>query len=120
MKKIAGQKNYYKVLEIDRNASKREIKKAYRKLAKQWHPDKYDGNDKEGALKKMNEINEAYEILKNDELRGRFDNGDDPNVFYINFRINPKITDSILTNFFNRDIIINNSTVTKDFILTFK
>ncbi|RKO90819.1 hypothetical protein BDK51DRAFT_15330, partial [Blyttiomyces helicus] len=78
--KQAGAKDYYKVLGVPRSASKREIKKAWRKLAQVWHPDVYRGDMPADAVeKKMGEINEAYEVLNNDELRARFDNGDDPN-----------------------------------------
>jgi len=77
--KQAGQKNYYKVLGVSRDASTRDIKKAFRKLAQRWHPDKVPDSEKEIATKKMGEINEAYDVLKDDELRSRFDNGDDPN-----------------------------------------
>lgn len=73
-------KDYYKVIGVSRDASDREIKKAYRKLTKQYHPDKYRGDmTKEEIEKKMSTINEAYEVLSNPELRERFDNGDDPN-----------------------------------------
>ncbi|ORX92117.1 TPR-like protein [Basidiobolus meristosporus CBS 931.73] len=73
-------KDYYKVLGVNRSATKREIKKAYRKLAGQWHPDKYKGDlSPDAVAKKMSEINEAYEVLSDDELRARFDHGDDPN-----------------------------------------
>ncbi|KAJ3073175.1 hypothetical protein HDU98_002051 [Podochytrium sp. JEL0797] len=73
-------KDYYKVLEVPRSASKKEIKKAFRKLAQQWHPDKYEGElTEEDVLKKMSSINEAYEVLSDDEKRAQFDNGVDPN-----------------------------------------
>ncbi|KAH0609541.1 uncharacterized protein H6S33_013027 [Morchella sextelata] len=73
-------KDYYKVIGVSRDASDREIKKAYRKLTKQYHPDKYRGDmTGEEVEKKMSSINEAYEVLSNPELRERFDNGDDPN-----------------------------------------
>jgi len=75
----AGLKNYYKVLGVDKQASKNQIKKSYRNLAKAWHPDKYSGDDPKGAAKRYNDITEAYDVLSNDELRARFDNGDDPN-----------------------------------------
>lgn len=55
----------YKVLEISPGADKEEIKKAYRRMAKKYHPDLHP-NDKEAA-EKMNEINEAYDILSNPE-----------------------------------------------------
>jgi len=54
-------------LGVPRSASKKEIKRAFRKLAQQWHPDKYRGDfDKEKVIKKMSEINQAYEVLSND------------------------------------------------------
>ena len=74
-------KDYYKVLGLTRDASDKEIKSAYRKLTKQFHPDKaaLQGVSKEDAEKKMGTINEAYEILRDPELKARFDRGDDPN-----------------------------------------
>ena len=59
----ASRKDYYKILGVSRKASQVEIKKAYRKLAQQWHPDRIDEKDKEMAQKKMAEINEAYEVI---------------------------------------------------------
>jgi DnaJ family protein C protein 3 len=73
-------KDYYKVLGVSRDADAREIKKAYRKLTKQYHPDKYRGDlSADQVQKKMSEINEAYEVLSDPALKERFDNGDDPN-----------------------------------------
>ncbi|KAJ0339157.1 hypothetical protein COL154_010165 [Colletotrichum chrysophilum] len=74
-------KDYYKVLGVSHDADERQIKQAYRKLSKLYHPDKAakQGLTKEEAEKKMAVINEAYEILSNPELRERFDRGDDPN-----------------------------------------
>ncbi|KTW29200.1 hypothetical protein T552_01156 [Pneumocystis carinii B80] len=72
--------NYYKVLGVKRDATLKEIKAAYRKMAKIYHPDKYRGNmSKEEVLRKMENINEAWNVLSNPELRQRYDNGDDPN-----------------------------------------
>jgi DnaJ family protein C protein 3 len=75
------QKDYYKILNVQRDADEREIKKAYRKLSKEFHPDKAvsRGVPKEESEKKMAAINEAYETLKDPELRARVDRGDDPN-----------------------------------------
>ncbi|KAI8908378.1 hypothetical protein EDD86DRAFT_191604 [Gorgonomyces haynaldii] len=82
--KQAGMRDYYKILDVPRSATTKEIKKAYRKLAQQWHPDKYKGDlTNEQVQKKMAEINTAYEVLGNDELRERYDSGDDPNVIYL-------------------------------------
>jgi DnaJ family protein C protein 3 len=79
--KRSKQKDYYKVLGVSRDADEREIKKAYRKLSKQFHPDKASsaGITPEEAQTKMASINEAYEVLSDPELKQRFDNGDDPN-----------------------------------------
>jgi DnaJ homolog subfamily C member 3 len=75
------EKDYYKVLGVSRDADEREIKRAYRKMTLQYHPDKVAqlGGSKEEAEKKMASINEAYEVLSNPELKQRFDMGDDPN-----------------------------------------
>ncbi|KAL8971775.1 MAG: hypothetical protein Q9183_000890 [Haloplaca sp. 2 TL-2023] len=74
-------KDYYKVLNVPNDADDRQIKRAYRTLTKQYHPDKTQaqGVPKEEAEKKMAGINEAYEVLSDPELRARFDRGDDPN-----------------------------------------
>src|SRR3989344_8181367 len=61
-------KNYYDILGIDKQASKDEIKKAFRKLAHQYHPDKSGGNSD-----KFKEVNEAYTILSDDNKRAQYD-----------------------------------------------
>ena len=61
-------KDYYKILEVNKNASKDEIKKAFRKLAHKHHPDKSNGDEK-----KFKEINEAYQTLSNDNKRAQYD-----------------------------------------------
>ncbi len=63
--------DYYKVLGVDRNATQNQIKKAYRKLARKYHPD-VNPND-ESAKKKFQEINEAYEVLSDPEKRKKYD-----------------------------------------------
>ncbi|KAF9425020.1 hypothetical protein BGZ94_007922 [Podila epigama] len=78
--KQSQQKDYYKILGVPRSATEREIKKAFRKQALQWHPDTYRGDmTPEQVEKKMASLNEAYEVLSDPELRQRFDNGEDPN-----------------------------------------
>ncbi|SLM37141.1 Tetratricopeptide-like helical domain [Lasallia pustulata] len=74
-------KDYYAVLGVSRDADERTIKRAYRQMTKQHHPDKAIGQgvSKEDAEKKMAAINEAYEVLSNPELKERFDRGEDPN-----------------------------------------
>lgn len=79
--KRSKQKDYYKVLGVTRDADERDIKRAFRKLTVQNHPDKatQNGITQEEAQKKMAAINEAYEVLSDPELKARFDRGDDPN-----------------------------------------
>jgi len=61
-------KDFYKTLEVDKNASKEEIKKSFHKLAHKYHPDKNKGDDK-----KFKEINEAYQTLSDDKKRASYD-----------------------------------------------
>lgn len=79
--KRSKQKDYYKVLGVNRDADERTIKRAYRSLTKIHHPDKAvsQGVSKEEAEKNMAAINEAYEVLSDPELKTRYDGGDDPN-----------------------------------------
>jgi DnaJ homolog subfamily A member 2 len=62
----------YNILEIEPNSTESEIKKAYRKMATIWHPDKHKTN-KEIATEKFKEINEAYEVLSNKDKRKLYD-----------------------------------------------
>jgi curved DNA-binding protein len=66
------QKDYYQILNVPREASDDDIKKAYRKLAMLWHPDKNPGKEKM-ANEKFKEINEAYAVLGNPEKRKQYD-----------------------------------------------
>lgn len=62
------QKDYYKILGIERNSTQDEIKRAYRKLAHEFHPDKKGGDEQ-----KFKEINEAYQILSDEDKRSQYD-----------------------------------------------
>ncbi|WP_422444122.1 molecular chaperone DnaJ [Thermoanaerobacterium sp. DL9XJH110] len=66
-----AKKDYYEILGVSRDASEEEIKRAYRKLARQYHPDV--NKDDKDAAEKFKEINEAYEVLKDPEKRARYD-----------------------------------------------
>ena len=68
---MAEKRDYYEVLEVTKTATVEEIKKAYRKKAIQYHPDKNPG-DKE-AEEKFKEAAEAYDVLSNPEKRSRYD-----------------------------------------------
>ncbi len=80
---MADKRDYYEVLGVDKNASADEIKKAYRKLAKKYHPD-LNPDDKEGAEAKFKEASEAYEVLSDADKKARYDQfghaGVDPNA----------------------------------------
>lgn len=64
-------KDFYEVLGVSRSADAAEMKKAYRKLAMQFHPDRNPGDD--AAEKKLKEINAAYDVLKDDQKRAAYD-----------------------------------------------
>ena len=65
--------NLYEILEVSEKASKEVIDKAYHVLAKKYHPDLQKDSDKKIAEEKMKQINEAYEILGNEEKRKQYD-----------------------------------------------
>jgi molecular chaperone DnaJ len=67
---MADKRDYYEVLEVDRNASKEDLKRAYRQMARKYHP---DVNTNDGADERFKEINEAYEVLSNDNSRAAYD-----------------------------------------------
>ena len=64
-------RDYYELLGVDKKASDADIKKAYRKLAKKYHPDLHP--DDKDAHEKFSEINEAYEVLSDPEKRKKYD-----------------------------------------------
>jgi molecular chaperone DnaJ len=63
-------RDYYEVLEVERTASKEDLKKAYRRLARRYHP---DVNSEDGSDERFKEINEAYEVLSNEDSRAAYD-----------------------------------------------
>ncbi|EKX41806.1 hypothetical protein GUITHDRAFT_74529 [Guillardia theta CCMP2712] len=65
-------RDYYEVLGVQKSAEKRDIEKAYKKLALKWHPDK-NPDRPQHAEKMFKEINEAYQILTDDQKRARYD-----------------------------------------------
>lgn len=67
------EKNYYEILEVDVKASKEIIEKAFKVLAKRYHPDTQSDDKKAWAEEKFKELNEAYEVLSNDESRKNYD-----------------------------------------------
>ncbi len=68
---MSTQRDYYDILEIDKNASESEIKKAYRKKAMKFHPDRNKGDA--DAEKKFKEASEAYEVLRDPQKKARYD-----------------------------------------------
>lgn len=113
--------DYYKILQVDKNANDHDLKKAYRKLAMKWHPDK-NPNNKKDAEDKFKQISEAYEVLSDPQKRAIYDQygeeglkgqvpppdaggpggatffqtGEAPNVF----RFHPRNADDIFAEFF--------------------
>ncbi len=75
-KKSDDPNDYYKILGVNKDASEGEIKKAYRKLALKWHPDK-NPNNREEAEEKFKKINEAYSVLSDKNKRRQYDRGGD-------------------------------------------
>merc|ERR1719510_2580331 len=77
--KQAQKRDYYKILGVRRTARKKEITKAYRKLAQIWHPDNFqDEDEKKRAEKKFMDIAAAKEVLTDEAMRQKFDRGEDP------------------------------------------
>ncbi|KAL3830176.1 hypothetical protein ACJIZ3_018978 [Penstemon smallii] len=110
--------DYYKVLQVDRSAKDDDLKKAYRKLAMKWHPDK-NPNSKKEAEAKFKQISEAYDVLSDPQKRAVYDQygeeglkgqvpppgaGGFPGGMdgggSTNFRFNPRSADDIFSEFF--------------------
>ena len=65
-----GNKDYYKILGVDRGVQQEDLKKTYKKLSKQYHPDKKGGNEE-----RFKEISEAYNVLGDEQKRREYDMG---------------------------------------------
>lgn len=65
--------DYYEILGLGRDASEKEIKSAYRRLARKWHPDLRPAHEKTEASEQFKRVNEAYEVLKDPEKRAQYD-----------------------------------------------
>jgi molecular chaperone DnaJ len=100
-----AKKNYYDILGVSKTASQDEIKKAYRKIAIKYHPDKNQGNKE--AEEKFKEASEAYSVLGDAEKRKEYDNPMSTSNFesgfkYGDFNFRNMNVDEILNSFFNR------------------
>ena len=73
---MAGRPDYYKILGVGKNASEEEIKKAYRKLARQYHPDRNHGDKR--AEERFKEVSQAHDVLSDPEKRKAYDRGTGP------------------------------------------
>ncbi|KAL5721041.1 hypothetical protein ACHQM5_013648 [Ranunculus cassubicifolius] len=109
--------DYYKILQVDRNASDDDLKKSYRKLAMKWHPDKNPNNKKE-AEAKFKTISEAYDVLSDSQKRAIYDQYGEEGLKgqvppqtaggysaqdaggHTTFRFNPRSADDIFSEFF--------------------
>jgi DnaJ-class molecular chaperone with C-terminal Zn finger domain len=67
-----SQRDYYEVLGVDKGADEAKIKKAYKRLAMKYHPDR-NGDDKAGAEKKFKEVRKAYDVISNPQKRSAYD-----------------------------------------------
>ena len=100
MYRTSNDRDYYEVLGVTKHDNPEQIKKAFKKLAIKWHPDKNPDN-KEYAKQKFRDIAEAYEILSDAKKRAEFDNyGFQPKRNKNTHRYNFEDADNLFKNFF--------------------
>ena len=109
-------KNYYEILEVDKNASDEVIKVAYKSLVKKYHPDLKEGQEKQNAENKIKEINEAYDILSDKFKKSEYDENlinenisteEYNNILNENIKLKKEL--NYLKNVYNRSYNRNNS-----------
>ena len=92
---MAEKRDYYEVLGVSKGASDDEIKKAFRKMSKKYHPD-LNPNNKE-AEKKFKEVNEAYQVLSDPEKKSKYDHSDTQVLTRTSERAAVALTAAVLT-----------------------
>jgi len=77
--KKSKRKDYYKVLDVSKTGDEQAIKKAYKKMALKWHPDRHNTNEemREKAESMFKDIGEAFSVLNDPQKKHRYDNGED-------------------------------------------
>lgn len=105
-------KDYYELLELSKNASEDTIKKVFRILIKKNHPDLFEGEEKTKAEEKVKELNEAYEVLINEEKRKEYD----LKLEEDNKKENETLQTLIEENKYLKSVIFEKNQVIKDFL----
>jgi DnaJ family protein C protein 7 len=80
LEKQAKKRDYYKILDLEKNANENDIRKAYKKLALKWHPDRNNESDEQRKMaeKTFRDINDAYSVLSDAKKKEQYDSGFDP------------------------------------------
>lgn len=99
-------KDYYQILDLDRNSSQEELKKAYRQLVFQYHPDRNNGD--KNLEDRFKEVNEAYTVLSDDAARREYDSGYGLNHFLVKMREAMNRRTIILLHRLNKKQLIEN------------